>query len=362
MERTSLTQDSIEEIFSRFPTKSLARLQSLSKQWNAIFKSENFSKKHSANAPKEPLIMMLMDSRVCLVKVNLQGFHDGVAPSSKVAYQFNLTNPSSDSSSSQVIIRNIIHCDGLLLCTTNDNRLAVWNPCSGETKWIKPKKPYMETDFYALGYDNESPCKKYKILRMVRQDPNLPIDEYQIYDFISDSWKVLEDVTTNWDLLPNCRGISMKGDTYWVAFDTSPKGWHFLLSFDFSRERFRSMSLPHRFPYSNGTLSVVGEEKLFLLGNDRTELDLWVTSSPRSVMSWRKFLAGMDCFPFHRKVGFLVDEQNKVVVCCDDDVFTELDIVGESKHREVDYDDGHSEARTYCSHLQSYVPSLVQIQ
>ncbi|CAH8253678.1 unnamed protein product [Arabidopsis lyrata] len=90
----------------------------------------SFAKKHSANAPKESLIIMLIDSRVYLLRINLHGIHNNVAPSVKIPF-------SKSSSQVEVDIRDIFHCDGLLLCTTKDNRLVVWNPCSGETKWIK---------------------------------------------------------------------------------------------------------------------------------------------------------------------------------------------------------------------------------
>ncbi|KAG7598442.1 Quinoprotein alcohol dehydrogenase-like superfamily, partial [Arabidopsis suecica] len=94
----------------------------------------SFAKKHSANAPKESLITMLIDSRVYLLRINLHGIHNNVAPSVKIPF-------SKSSSQVEVDIRDIFHCDGLLLCTTKDNRLVVWNPCSGETKWIKPRNP-----------------------------------------------------------------------------------------------------------------------------------------------------------------------------------------------------------------------------
>ncbi|CAL9221707.1 unnamed protein product [Arabidopsis halleri] len=75
---------------------------------------------------------MLMDSKVYLVSINLHRIdNDKAAPSAK-----------------------------------SDNRLVVWNMCSGETRWIQPRNSYKKSDSYALGYDNRSSC--YKILRMDR--------------------------------------------------------------------------------------------------------------------------------------------------------------------------------------------------
>lgn len=79
---------------------------------------------------------------------------------------------------------------------------------------IKPRDRYKKHDYYALGYNNK---KQYKVLRLDSQKI-LPIkNKYEIYDFTSDSWRVL-GVTTDWFLAKYRRGgISFKGNTYWVA-------------------------------------------------------------------------------------------------------------------------------------------------
>ncbi|CAN7111677.1 unnamed protein product [Brassica rapa subsp. narinosa] len=54
--------------------------------------------------------------RVFLVRINLHGLqHNDVSPSVKVAYHFNLN-------ASPVAIYNVVHCEGLLLCTIKDNK------------------------------------------------------------------------------------------------------------------------------------------------------------------------------------------------------------------------------------------------
>ncbi|KAF2541178.1 hypothetical protein F2Q68_00031887, partial [Brassica cretica] len=61
------------------------------------------------------------------------------------------------------------------------------------------------------------------------------------------------------------RGISVKGNTYWLA--TQPQSPHsnFLLSFDFSAKRFNNLSLPQPFPFNISALSVFKDEQLCLL-------------------------------------------------------------------------------------------------
>ncbi|KAL1222274.1 putative F-box protein [Cardamine amara subsp. amara] len=93
MESRNIPWDLIVEILSRVPAKSLARLRSTSKPWNTLLKSRRFAKMHSANAPKEFLIIMLMDDKVKMhaCRSDTSIIHNNnVAPSVKLASQFYL--------------------------------------------------------------------------------------------------------------------------------------------------------------------------------------------------------------------------------------------------------------------------------
>lgn len=98
--------------------------------------------------------------------------------------------------------------------------------------------------------------------------------------------------------------MSVKGNTYWIAFNFShqdtPIGRKFLLSFDFSTERFASLSLPFDLSYDRlMALSVTREEqKLCLLASRRYgrynvfDIDVWMATKIESTgaISWSKFL------------------------------------------------------------------------
>ncbi|CAA7012856.1 unnamed protein product [Microthlaspi erraticum] len=328
IERRDLPSDLIEEILSRVPAKSVARSRSTSKEWNTLLKSVSFAKKHSANAPsEESLFIMLMDYRVFILKVNLHGINDGYAPSAKLGHQFNLKDPKISEVDRQVHIHNVFHCDGLLLCTTMDNRFVVWNPCLGETNWIKPRERYKMTDYYALGYDKD---KSYKILRVDRQDNDMTTkNEYEVYDLTSNSWRVL-GVATDWVLDKHRRGICVKGNTYLVA--TRRQFGDFLLSFDFSTEMFQSRYFPYPFPFGNASLSVVGEEEQICLSGTTLsphvrsgdfKVLVATTSSVGTRMSWTNSIAALyrnpkdksyNVYNFFQGMSFLADEQNNVVV------------------------------------------------
>ncbi|CAF1705531.1 putative F-box protein At3g23260 isoform X1 [Brassica napus] len=368
MQLTSLPRDLLEIILSKVPDTPLARFRTTSKRWNIMLSSEGFVKKHSANAPKdESLCIALINSRVHLVRINLR------EPSVKVAiHPFYLKDPLSNSS--QVDIRNVSHCDGLLLCSTEDDRLVVWDPYSGETKWIKPRDRYKDSDYFALGFDNKSSCKQYKILRVDRNHI-LPVKYVcEVYDFTSDSWRVL-GTATDWYIPDYRHGISMKGNTYWLAMRMVKPDTEFILGFDFSKETFQCLSRPH--PSLGLTaLSVVKEEQLcllvfllpdFLMGADASssELQVWVTTSTGS---WNKSLAviGLDGYRdmfkdmLPRGISFLADEQKKVVMCLNRE--NNFNILRENKHILKEHLGGGSKCISSPAVLMNYPPSLARIR
>ncbi|XP_023642656.1 putative F-box protein At3g21130 [Capsella rubella] len=357
----------VVEILSRVPAVSLARLRSTSKRWNALVKDGRLAKKHSAYAPRQsPLFIMLIDSRVYLVSIDLHRIdNDKAAPSAKVTSQFSLKDPLSNSSEQEVDICNVFHCNGLLLCTTRDNRLVVWNPCSGEKRWIvQHRLGYGEINHYALGYDYRSSC--YKILRMGGH--RVPFQtKYQVYNFTSESWRVVGGTVDCFIPRIQSLGISVMGNTYWLAYCRQELGV-ILLYFDFSTERFHSLSLPEDAPrsYFDVALSVTREEQqLCLLAVWSHEV--WIATKMEGTgdLSWSKFLTVSkfdlrNHLRFCIGMSFLVDQENKVVVSCNNSGFSNniIQIVGKNTYIHED----QKGANSHVTRLLTYVPGLVQIQ
>ncbi|ESQ37226.1 hypothetical protein EUTSA_v10003000mg [Eutrema salsugineum] len=302
----------VEEILSRVPTTSLSRLQYTCKQWNALLKDKGFTEKHFRKAPKQSLVLMLKGFRNFSMSDSLKTLN--VADSSK---EF-----------------QVFHCGGLLLCTTNHHRLVVWNPCLGETRWIQPKTDYKRFSSFALGYENNKFCHSFKILRCYYQYKKLVGCE--IYDFRCDSW----------------RGVSLKGNAYWLAYHKIGSS-KFLLTFDFTRERFRCLRLPTILSLGWTVLLVASEEKLSLLhwNNGSSKMDMWVTNKiDTEAPSWSKsftvdgYITNHEYNCYYHPTRFLMDEEKKVAK-----YFTEFSSV---------------ESTQVSRHppIFSYAPSLVQIQ
>ncbi|XP_018490295.1 putative F-box protein At3g17500 [Raphanus sativus] len=372
-----LPWDLVLEILYRVPATSLGRLSFTCKRWNALFKDDEFIKKHLDKAAKQRMVLMSIDSRkVCSMNVNLDGIHhdNSVDPQTK------LLNLKDFHCREQFKIYNIFHCDGLLLCITWDKRLVVWNPCTGQIRWIPFCDRYKEHSEFALGYDNNKSCQTYKILRccwdFLAAEPQ-DVDS-GVYDFESHSWKDLNDVFPN-----NCRriiskGVSLKGNIYWIANIDDEED--LLLSFDFSTEKYTCLSI--RFwsghhDFIPTTLSVVREERLVVLYSSYShprKIEIWMTTHDKidqaTLVSWSKFLSleldennpqmDLSC-----DITFFIDEEKKAAVLCDMECINKRDtdmvyIVGE-ENRFMKIPLGANRC-SLGSVIHNYVPSLVRIQ
>lgn len=304
------------EILSRVPPKSVAKLQTTCKRWYVLFKDPKFVMKNSDKAAKE----VILHKDFMLHSMNL-GAHQG--PLMKSTSKIRCLKDLED-----VKISEIYHCDGLvLLCSTEKNkRLVVWNPCTGETKSIKPRNCYTDNDVYGFGYgkSESSSGRSYKILRSTRfRNDQHSISVYcEMYEFSSDSWRVLGDRTNkDWGRFPE---VSMKGNTYYIAREGG--GLFCIRRFDFTTERFVAFTLPHESgPQDRASLSVVREEELAVLLYEfdafPRQMKVWLSSKidDAKEVSWTKFLVEDSKFwlpEYFEGMSFTVDEKNKVVVCC----------------------------------------------
>ena len=221
------------------------------------------------------------------------------------------------------VCRCFLVVDGLFLFTTKDSRPVVWNPCTSQTRWIQPSNRNYKNDRYLLGYENDNKSfQNYKIMRSSEVR-----NEFGIYDFNSDSWRLLDRLTHIWFI--RSRGVSLKGSIYWVAWDRcKPFTRKYLVRFDFKREIFERLSLPFRSNYFDGefSLSVVREERLSVFLQKFSEMKIWVmdtkideaksTNIQYSLVVdfsdiWSTYMSSMVSFE-----NFLVDEETKKVVLC----------------------------------------------
>ena len=379
---SDLSLDLVEKIVYRVPITSIGAVRSTCKLLNRLCKNRIWlyleEKRHQF------LGFMVKNYKLCLIKFYLHGILDEeefVDPSIKGIIGDSLLN--------QVDVTKVFHCDGLLLCVTKDKEevdrtsLVVWNPYLGQIRWIqRPSNNYHRLDRYALGYDKKK-NRKHKILRFL--DDNM--GTYEIYDFSSDSWRVL-NITPDYDTTFFQRGVSLKGNAYFFATEKlrvvteeeyTPEPHKFLICFDFTIESFGPpLPLPFNlYTGDTGTLSSLRDEKLAALYQccDMAEVEIWVTTKIEvpNALSWIPFLR-IDLEPFtgfdlqfqHGGASFFIEEEKKIAV-----VFAkDTDI--QNPTREVAYiigvdgsikaaDVRESADKVLTALVCSYVPSLVKL-
>lgn len=369
----NLSNDLVEEILSRIRTTSLRKIRSTCKKWNTLSKGETFTKKHltqsaSTSSKCEILAIVLINRSLRLISINLSDFDH---PSTRLAGTLISLNDSD-----KLDVTQVYNCEGLLLCVTEDyTRLVLWNPYTGENRWIcvDPKSVDHSKYAHALGFEEGNSCRAHKVLRFAHHDV------HEIYYVNSDSWRVL-DVDPDWkmdvDGESNNYGVSLKGNAYWFARDKEGGNVPgFLLCFDFKTERFAPrLPLPFESYFEDEvTLSSVGEEQLAVLFQNlhTYEMEVWVTTKiePDGV-SWRKFLSvdmsSLTWFQFFTGGSFVIDEEKRLVVVFDGDKnVSETSrntayFIGENDYfKEVDL--GEVTTCEVFPHAFSYVPSSVQI-
>ncbi|XP_048610358.1 putative F-box/kelch-repeat protein At3g17540 [Brassica napus] len=291
---SDLPKDLESEILSRVPAKSLWELKTTCKRWYALFRD-----------------------RIAGGDLLLQNNNNG---------SIELTGKlTSLKCSKDLNISEIFQCDGLMLCSVK-SELVVWNPCTGQTRSIKPRTCYCYDDAYALGYTTSSSGghRSYRILRRYYSQNDKKVVLGEIYDLSSDSWRVLDDYFPPLGYSVNRNGVCLKGDAYFVAPRDKVNDAFLITKFDFTTETLVRLPLPFKnlHPWDKAFLSVVRDEKIALLHVFETEgsMRILVTNKidddEAKDLSWRSDVAlGIDCYKHNLYFeSFLFDEENKVAV------------------------------------------------
>ena len=177
----SLPWELESEILSRVPPTSVKQLRFTCKRWNALFKDYKFIKNHLCKAATQ--MVLKKDKSVYSFSFDFHGIHNRY--DQLITFTGNLLSLKD---SEDVEIYKTFHCEGLLLCTTKDNRLVVWNPCTGQTRWIQSRLPinsYTEYQTCFLGYGNKNKsCYSFKILRFTDYYHQTErVGKFEVYEF-----------------------------------------------------------------------------------------------------------------------------------------------------------------------------------
>ncbi|KAG2246527.1 hypothetical protein Bca52824_086155 [Brassica carinata] len=307
---TDLPFDLEKKILARVPKESRPQWQTTCRRWYAL-SQDLLAKKHLAQTGRE--FILLLNTSVFSTTINLQGVHNSVDPVMEFGGKLGSLQDSND-----LQIHDIFLLQGL-----------------------------QDLEVLSLFFDEQ-------LIRTV--------SEFELDDFMSDSWRVVDVDEHDWEI--SARGVSVKGNTYWVAKKNDKQ---FILSFDFTRERFGLLPLPYESVGPGDFVNYEHDDTAVLSVVIDEQLSIWVSNTiDTKKLSWGEFLV-VDVVLLN-VVSFVLDEEHKVAVCCstgkddpDDDSeeeCTSILIIGKNIQSIV-YDEGAIDGS--LPHLMNYVPSPVQI-
>ncbi|CAF2078206.1 BnaC01g34720D [Brassica napus] len=307
---TDLPFDLEKKILALVPKESRPQWQTTCRRWYAL-SQDLLAKKHLAQTGRE--FILLLNTSVFSTTINLQGVHNSVDPVMEFGGKLGSLQDSND-----LQIHDIFLLQGL-----------------------------QDLEVLSLFFDEQ-------LIRTV--------SEFELDDFMSDSWRVVDVDEHDWEI--SARGVSVKGNTYWVAKKNDKQ---FILSFDFTRERFGLLPLPYESVGPGDFVNYEHDDTAVLSVVIDEQLSIWVSNTiDTKKLSWGEFLV-VDVVLLN-VVSFVLDEEHKVAVCCstgkddpDDDSeeeCTSILIIGKNIQSIV-YDEGAIDGS--WPHLMNYVPSPVQI-
>ncbi|KAG5383863.1 hypothetical protein IGI04_035333, partial [Brassica rapa subsp. trilocularis] len=277
---SNLPEELVREILSRVPLTSLRKLRCTCRTWNALSKTQVFGKETARN---QFLGFTVINGRVCSLRLDFQGIHNK---------------------------GDLVH--------KSTKKIKVTSWC-GTHIWGKPpSRDFRFYDMFCFGYDKNN--RNHKILRFC-YDNDESLFCFELFDFKTSSWRLL-DIEPDVDLDVYRSGVSLKGNTYFVAQTNRPGVVDVLLCFDFTTERFWRPLPFHYDAVEHVVLSCVREEKLAVLYQIENTMEIWITTKIEyDDVSWSKFLEvemtplnGFD-YDFDTETeSFFIDEDKKFAV------------------------------------------------
>ncbi|XP_028785351.1 F-box protein At3g07870-like isoform X2 [Neltuma alba] len=274
-----LPEEIIANILKRIPVKSLIRFQCVCKQWKNLFQTPSFIADHLPHHRHDdtPSLLLQSNHRADSLKLCLVDEENRVRE---------FQNPPLIDSLRDA---NVIGSSNGLLCVEFDEfgmsplSLLLWNPATREVRKIPRTLKYFKGKCI-LGFGHCQIINDYKIVRVY--EFGLEVKRVEVYSLNTDSWKKIK--------FENLKGIRLLHETIAV---NGTMFWHgsenLIVSFDITKEEFRLIPMPLRYPQARTVLTVY-ENKLAMFSINATYGAplLWVmkegTGACKEGWSWTK--------------------------------------------------------------------------
>ncbi|KAL0857996.1 hypothetical protein Bca101_063150 [Brassica carinata] len=237
-----LPLDLIVEILLKFPTKSVASLVFVSKQWLSIISGKHFISQYlqARSSPR-----LLFTAFCAYMTVQFLHSCSQVDPSSD-RHRVNITPDKKK--------KNHVHAFSPpirgLICRQMDSRVMIGNPTTGQFVTLPRLKTRRRGVLSFFGYDPVNDAYKVLCLTVLRgrqkRESQVVAEEHQVYTLggAQQKWRMVECKHPHLPFTPSHvtdKGICLNGVLYYYAWIKNEGS---LISFDLISEEFNVLKLP----------------------------------------------------------------------------------------------------------------------
>lgn len=319
-----ISEDTVIEILSRLPVKSLIRLRCTCKSWYALFKDPKFISKH----------LKKDDNTRLIVNYTVVDATDPFAYPLE-AFLFYLDETLADLSSTYfdplqpVCGRSGGPYAGIFCIVGFDNRLTLWNPATEESRPV-PKcrivfPRYTSVFRTNVGFGMDLKNGEYKLVLIFtlwneKHNRLCDFSHTAVYTLRTNSWTYFESFKSSHYNMPwEFESITLDGDCYWLL-QLRSNGRRVVLSFDAGDEVYQETQGPC-LPMSVQVTMGLYEDCISLLVLDTTDscFEIWTMN----YNNWTKkltagpFIGMLRPLGFWKNGGFFVETRSSQIVLYD---------------------------------------------
>ncbi|XP_056851587.1 F-box/kelch-repeat protein At3g04660-like isoform X2 [Raphanus sativus] len=260
-----ITLDLVVEILLKVPTKSVASLVLVSKQWLSLIRGKDFINLYLArSSPRLLLVVFANNEEEQFLQTCSQ-----VDPSSD-SHRLNITLDKNQVVGFSPPIRGLV-------CRQMDSKVRIANPSTGQFVTLPRVKTTRKGILSLFGYDPVNDV--YKVLCMTilqgrqRRESQVVSEEHQVYTLGGQrKWRMIECKHPHLPPPLNVvtKGICINGILYYYAWIKSEAS---LISFDLISEEFNAIKLPEDIPC---VVNYIGKVAIASWPTRNGEVHLWI--------------------------------------------------------------------------------------
>ncbi|KAL6196752.1 hypothetical protein ACLB2K_032366 [Fragaria x ananassa] len=275
---SKISHDTIIDILSRLPAKSICRFRCVSKTWLLLTHEPHFIATHLSRHQKQKLIL---SSNKALFSLDQEApIDDDMLPS---ALDFPLKGDLNNQ-----WIQMLGSCNGLVCIMPQPEAFFVFNPSTQESMRVPdcPMSSHADpcdevgNDIHGFGYAPS--VKDYMFVKIHKGCSVL------IFSLKNNSWKTVQDFPYK-HLLKN-PGTTLNGAVHWLCM--GPDHLPVIAALDLAEQKFSGLSPPESVINSNGYTTGVLRDCLCLLhhnDHDRRRI-FWIMKEYGVKESWTRIL------------------------------------------------------------------------